>query len=1375
MDFPNELKSSVYNTHVPHVSWSAYESNQHDRAQASVTSHDESHNYFQIAALRLRHHGAVVEYDRERRVILLFDIPVDELTVLKPWKGDLEDIVKDCGFEMNASSFVSTGCFDLSYAHSVERLCLDVRWSPSGSLTVCGRWKHFLGLASLSNVFKASNAKDLSNSMIGQQAFLLPFGIQCEFVCLEDRLPDRFGSIDNSKSSATSWLLHHGYHVKPTTRWVCLRYSPQIHPEVPPNAYIENHVWWPAHLCFLIQPAESLTKDTILERIVNGTFTDPIAKAEQWFLGRDARAKLIRAKQQEEEAKARGDNQFSDVTQGNQGIHESAQDPMSWTGQYLTAQEASGIYPTPPDGIISHSQGGSFAAHDTPNNAEHEGYGISASTTGPAIQSSDPGFPDTERDMRPIEEDETQDLFGDMDAEMFGTNDLTEADFNFFDEVPDKDDMIAAPNEALNASPPDLDPDPLVDGGEVVEREKSTAVPATEQPHIDSVDDLKVADTDKDFSTLPKSSQVKAISQNNEDGQPCQQGGTSQSYSDNGKADNVDDTIEGQKMQSSSKQSFFDIVSLKHHPPEFDEKYRLEGRYAAGSPKSMLGQRPSHRSGLSRNELPMIGPLPGDGDSSSSHSESTPEDVEGLIDWDDEEHLTFPPNQRDAYTVDETTTKSSRKRRRETSSGSDEPDVPFHSILESFLDHSQALVPDRLDFQNGQDVEQSLSEMSTSSNAISFEQDQDFVQIAQLVAGQKVLQHGEISPVSTAAGASKDQQSDDATSVDCDFQFLTEVLPGATQCTLKDFLEMVPANVTNSSLNDPAKRRQAALPPHPISPQDNGLFQPKTPFLKVDRGEDAMNIATPALYFWEELGLGPSGHSKDIEAYCLYPSNEAIRNAALAFLAGIENSYQGCKFGRHQRGSVSQKYKEGLVPVTMESVDAEDVSLRYREKCDSLGETLSRFCVQVEAEHIMSGAELPVLEADGMRYVIYVVNPFNDETMLPHLCAAFMQMSTTYTARIEKAGVSNARDLVLQVIPLNFLANRNTVTIPPPNAYRKLAFEVYGRCHPAPGADGTIPGAYTSGSAIHFAKPVPKSINFHLGAQARDNLLFPNPMLHLAYSWNPAQQWLACAWTDNLGDIQWHAVYCLGLPEPDFWAAFLITVKEILDTTLGLMDTQNLHSARLCVVKDSTMYQQELDEPDLQIPLHSATSPTTTTSPNDRSVLTPDHLPSPTMMTTPGRSSTNHLPATTPSASTSTFTDHDPSARLIDIVSETWCFISPIPIQDPYLHNPHRAPVPMSGYILKRRGTEDADGLISLGVNLIDVDVLKSKPRSTTDDVKAQEKVLREMLGMYADLAHLARLRGTEEWREGVLPWHVAAARKAKEAVSKCMRWGERR
>lgn len=443
-----------------------------------------------------------------------------------------------------------------------------------------------------------------------------------------------------------------------------------------------------------------------------------------------------------------------------------------------------------------------------------------------------------------------------------------------------------------------------------------------------------------------------------------------------------------------------------------------------------------------------------------------------------------------------------------------------------------------------------------------------------------------------------------------------------------------------------------------------------------------------------------------------------------------------------------------------------------------------------------------------------MVNPFNNDSMLPYLCAAFYRLCSINAAALKVTGKANAKDLVLQVIPLSFLVNCDCLTIPPPKSYIKLAFEVYSRCSPVVGDDDAVPTPFVSGSAIRLARPIPKAVNFRLTPQPPDGILANDSSLHLGYSWDVDYQWLACAWSDNLGVKQWSAVYCLQEPQPDFWTAFSATVNEILDTTKEMLRPDS-QSWELYIVKDGNLQQRELEgtfasfrpfldatnskhvawrfhsasflqqrvtitilstelnppicfppnKPVVNFSISTAnvgTSPAATT-PYEQ-VLTPDHS-SPTATQTPNRHMYN-----SPAANAATgFADYDLSARLIDVVSETWCMISPMPIPDPYLPTPHLAFVCMSGYLLKRAGAEDEDGLLPLGVNLVSLDLSKNEPGTKQE----QEQVLREVLTMYADLACLARLRGTEEWRRGLLPWHVAAARKARRAVSGCMRWGK--
>lgn len=81
-----------------------------------------------------------------------------------------------------------------------------------------------------------------------------------------------------------------------------------------------------------------------------------------------------------------------------------------------------------------------------------------------------------------------------------------------------------------------------------------------------------------------------------------------------------------------------------------------------------------------------------------------------------------------------------------------------------------------------------------------------------------------------------------------------------------------------------------------------------------------------------------------------------------------------------------------------------------------------------------------------------------------------------------------------------------------------------------------------------------------------------------------------------------------------------------------------------------------------------------------------------------------------------------------------------------------------SGYLIKRAGPRDEDGLIPLGVDL----VYGQKPYRT---------VLKEVLGMYRNLGTLARVRRIVDPVKSVLPLHVAASRKAWKVLNETMRF----
>lgn len=116
--------------------------------------------------------------------------------------------------------------------------------------------------------------------------------------------------------------------------------------------------------------------------------------------------------------------------------------------------------------------------------------------------------------------------------------------------------------------------------------------------------------------------------------------------------------------------------------------------------------------------------------------------------------------------------------------------------------------------------------------------------------------------------------------------------------------------------------------------------------------------------------------------------------------------------------------------------------------------------------------------------------------------------------------------------------------------------------------------------------------------------------------------------------------------------------------------------------------------------------------------------------------------------------------KLVDVTDESWGVILSRHFPNNLLP-PSCCRSAASGFLVKRAGTRDEDGLLPLAVDIIHMP-------------KIQEGLLKELLGIYRDLAALARLRGTVHGLHGVMPWHIATAKKANEGVNKMMFWDRR-
>ena len=303
--------------------------------------------------------------------------------------------------------------FDVSELYpsaTTTKLSLDVKWLSSGTLLISFSQtrlpRHIRMSAMLS---KAGNPPALA---VGSLLLLSPSGVRCKYLGLEESPNNdvQRKSIAEVKASISSRLAHQGIRIVPDVTWIRIQTERDTNISKGPLILL-----WPADLCFcedVIIPVTSVNCGSFNSPIVDGSI-DPLEEAESWFLGKAARTEALQARLREE-------NQEAQVLKDVEDLDD--EDSLSPFGipldQGITPQDVSGIYPTPPDAILPP---------------------LLVASSSNKIQSGD--YDDEEKELRPNDQvhgdydaQENDDLFEDMDIDMFASNGLTEADFSFFDE-----------------------------------------------------------------------------------------------------------------------------------------------------------------------------------------------------------------------------------------------------------------------------------------------------------------------------------------------------------------------------------------------------------------------------------------------------------------------------------------------------------------------------------------------------------------------------------------------------------------------------------------------------------------------------------------------------------------------------------------------------------------------------------------------------------------------------------------------------------------------------------------------------------------------------------------------------------------------------
>lgn len=231
---------------------------------------------------------------------------------------------------------------------------------------------------------------------------------------------------------------------------------------------------WPNTLCFksLPIPRALITRPSDMDWPNSKLYEDPLNSAETWLCGKKARDEEAASAQQNlvpvEEDKGMSDPLPQEVT----ADQISLASPVYSRG--LDQTSMNGIYPTPPDGLLpgTSAEQTVLSTITAEGMASHDVTEEAPPVRRPSNSSSQGGF-----DADEFRKQDTDELFGDMDEEMFGAPDadgdvdVTDADFSFFDDggAPDllklrkessqPEAKVSENNVFAESAPPSVQPD----------------------------------------------------------------------------------------------------------------------------------------------------------------------------------------------------------------------------------------------------------------------------------------------------------------------------------------------------------------------------------------------------------------------------------------------------------------------------------------------------------------------------------------------------------------------------------------------------------------------------------------------------------------------------------------------------------------------------------------------------------------------------------------------------------------------------------------------------------------------------------------------------------------------------------------------------
>jgi mediator of RNA polymerase II transcription subunit 13 len=662
--------------------------------------------------------------------------------------------------------------------------------------------------------------------------------------------------------------------------------------------------------------------------------------------------------------------------------------------------------------------------------------------------------------------------------------------------------------------------------------------------------------------------------------------------------------------------------------------------------------------------------------------------------------------------------------------------------------------------------------------------DEDYVEIAQILTEQAVS--GSLVLNSRSAFDTELQEKRRGVSraarhaIQCLRSVLPSSLESATQCLFKPFLEIQDVPL----LSQPT--RMQARPMGQEQLVRPNLFPIAAPHVEVRRNETKLSVLPSAVTFWETLGLSPSEGAKDIQAVCLFPDWSGMADNMSEFVDRVQSMYESLKLGtfevlKEEWSETSNSLYGGSLPYFADRPDKHTASPpAYMAATPRPGSTWAGYM-----SHLVQ--QLSKLTTTEKNIVVYFVYIPADPSTIVEACAAFDDLRTKYErAWLDRKKVA-VNQLVLQLVPLDYVASETSLAIPTPADYLKLCLETYDRC--------TLFGGPAPAPAIVLEQALPNRIDFKMTPnQAPVHVLHENSCMHIGYARSVDGRWITAAWTNNQGTMQMTASYCLGKRERPLVDPLERILREIWDTTHDLASEYQVRW-RIVITKCGPMDQAEVDvwvalaheakatmvltlltvdtNPSLQLIPPAAripvtvlasfsTTPASTPGPVSNASPEQSGIAAVTPMAGAGTGTGTGLStaAATPGGAVTTNTEAaDAESTLVDVTETTWGSVISHRLNNSTSLT-ELNPALISGYLIKRSGMKPEDPPVAMEVNVI---------HSETNNPRAYEALLREMLNYFRGLGTLARVRGMVDRDTDVRPWHVAAAEKGVRALYQLM------